>query len=207
MFTSKEDLLDAADRPQIGENERCYVCANTSSWKGQIVITVYFYATMEAHSLSVTIEPYVMTPIAAELRVAEDLAEQNLFLSAGKAVKMTARQFLAAEKSVERLRVRERDEAGLPVPGLYSVRERYADVLAENTHQRNDAIRIIRLLEEKIVRVTMEFLRDHNIDPNKYEDRAMQSVHSYTVIGDIISAGPNSQVNTAKGDNNTQTNK
>lgn len=55
---SKKDFLDAVDRPQIGENERCYVCANTSSWKGQIVITVYFYATMEAHSLSVTIEPY-----------------------------------------------------------------------------------------------------------------------------------------------------
>jgi len=201
---SEEEMRYAVDRPQIGQNERCYVCAITSSWRGQIVITVYFYAAMEAHSLSVTIKPYVLTPITAELRVAEDLAEQNPFLAAGKVVKMTGRQFLAAAQGVNRPRVPGRDEADMP--GLYSVREHYADNLAENTHQRDDAIRIIRVLEAKIVRVTMKFLRDHNIDPNEDEQRAMQSVSSYTFTGDIISAGPGSRVNTAKGDNNTQTN-
>jgi hypothetical protein len=204
---SADELLATVNRPQIGENERYYVRASTPSWRGQIVVTIYCYVAMEADSLNVTIRPYVLTPIAGELRVAEDLATQNRFLMFGRAARMTVRQFLVPAQRISRLRVLGRDEARTSASGLYSVRERYAGVLADNTNQRDDAIRIIRVLEAKVVRVTMKFLRQHNIDPAEDERTAIQSVHSYTVIGDIISAGPGSQVNTAKGDNIEQTNK
>jgi hypothetical protein len=201
---SDKELLDAADRPQVGQNERHYVRFITSSWRGQIVISIYCYAAIEADSLSVTIKPHVLTPIAEQFRVADDLVTQNRFLIAGRAVKMTARQFLSAAQQVDRLTG---NGTAAPVAGLYSPRELYAGILAENSHQLDDASRIIRVLEAKVARVTMEFLRGHNIDPNEDEKRAFQSVHSYTIIGDIINAGPNSQVNNAKGDKIEQANK
>lgn len=201
---SEDELLDVADGPQIGQNERYYVRVVTPSWEGQIVVSIYCYAAMEVNSLNVTMYPYVLTPITGQVRIADDLVEENWFFMAAKAVRMAARQLLSGVQKINRVTG---DGAIVPVAGLYSTRELYAGILAENTHQLDDVIRTIKVLEAKVVRVAMEFLRNHNIDPNEDEKRAFQSVHSYTINGDIINAGPNSQVNSAKGDNIKQANK
>lgn len=201
---SEDELLDVADGPQIGQDERYYVRVVTPSWKGQIVVTIYCYVAMEADSLNVTVYPYVLTPITGQVRIADDLVTENRFIIAAQAVRMAARQLLSGAQKINRVTG---NGAVVPAAGLYSTRELYAGILAENTHQLDDVIRTIRVLEAKVVRVAMEFLRNHNIDPNEDEKRAFQSVHSYTINGDIINAGPNSQVNSAKGDNIKQANK
>jgi hypothetical protein len=201
---SEDELLNVADGPQIGQDERYYVRVVTPSWKGQIVVTIYCYVAMEADSLNVTVYPYVLTPITGQVHIADDLVAKNRFFMAAQAMRMAARQLLSGAQKINRVTG---NGAIVPAAGLYSTRELYAGILAENTHQLDDVIRTIRVLEAKVVRVSMEFLRNHNIDPNEDEKRAFQSVHSYTINGDVINAGPNSQVNSAKGDNIKQANK
>ena len=201
---SDEELTAIADGPQIGQDVRYYVRMVTPSWKGQIVVSIYCYAAMEVDSLSMTVYPYVLTPITGQVRVADNLVKRHWFSMAAQAVRMAARQLLSGAQKINRATGY---GALTPVAGLYSTRELYAGIIAESTHQLDDTTRIIRVLEAKVVRVTMEFLRNHNIDPNEDEKRAFQSVHSYTINGDIINAGPNSQVNNAKGENIKQANK
>jgi hypothetical protein len=206
---SAEYILEVIDRSPIGHPERHYVCASMSSWEGELVTSLFFNAALEGHSLSMTIQPYVLAPIVPDLRAADDLATQNPLLVTCRAVAMTARQFAAAAERVNHLG-RKADKPGqvdTSIAGLHSARERYAQVVTDHMDQAGDASRIIRVLEAKIVRATMNYLRDHNIDINEDERRALNHVQTYNVFGDgVINTGDNSQVNNAKGDGNNQTN-
>ena len=63
------------------------------------------------------------------------------------------------------------------------------------------------MLEAKIITVTMDYLRDHNIDVAEDERRTLNYVQTYTIFGDgVINTGDNGQVNYAKGDGNNQAN-
>jgi hypothetical protein len=202
---SGEDLRDVIDRSPIGHPERHYVCASISSWGGELVTSVYFSAALVGHRLILAIHPYVLAPIVPDLHVADEIATQNPVLVTCKAVAMTARQFAGAAERLGHL-PRNAQADGF-MSGMRSVRERYSQVATDHMHQAADASHIIRVLESNIVAVTMNYLRDHNIDITEDEQRALNLVQTYTIFGDgVINTGDNNQVNNAKGDGNNQTN-
>ena len=68
--------------------------------------------------------------------------------------------------------------------GVRSTRESYARPYVNNIHQQEDSERAIRVIEQKVVSCTMEYLRKHNIDIEDYERQIQNVVQSYTIMGD-----------------------
>jgi hypothetical protein len=204
---SGEYLREIIDRSPIGHPERGYVRATISAWAGELVTSVYFSAALVGHFLRVRIQPYVIAPIIRDLHIAEKLADANPVAVTCKAVVMTARQFAAAGERVNHLRRTEPEEADPAMAGMRSLRERYSQIATDHMDQAADVSDIVRVLEAKIITVTMDYLRDHNIDVAEDERRTLNYVQTYTIFGDgVINTGDNGQVNYAKGDGNNQAN-
>jgi hypothetical protein len=204
---SGEYLREIIDRSPIGHPERGYVRATISAWAGELVTSVYFNAALVGHFLRVRIQPYVIAPVIRDLHIAEKLADANPMAVTCKAVVMTARQFATVGERVNHLRRTEPEEADPVMAGMRSLRERYSQIATDHMDQAADVSDIVRVLEAKIITVTMDFLRDHNIDVAEDERRTLNHVQTYTIFGDgVINTGDNSQVNNAKGDRNNQTN-
>ena len=124
---------------------------------------------------------------------------------------LTLRQFVTAAKTVRGLTRRPRGIRRGPEPvkrGLVSIRELYAQPLADNMHQADDADRILHVMELKIVRVTMDYLRDRNIDIEEYETQVTNYVQSNTIVGsgNIVTDGTfiNSSVNSVNNQGNAK---
>ena len=75
--------------------------------------------------------------------------------------------------------------------GLLSIREIYAQPIADNVHQAEDADRIPRVIELKVIRVTMDYLRGCNIDVGEFEMHITTHVQADTIVGagNIITGG------------------
>jgi hypothetical protein len=91
--------------------------------------------------------------------------------------------------------------------GLLSIRELYAQPITDNVHQSEDADRILRVIEFKVIRVTMDFLRDHNVDAEEFETQITTFVQTNTIVGagSIITGGnvANSSVNATNNQGNS----
>ena len=203
---SGEYLREIIDRSPIGHPERGYVRATISAWAGELVTSVYFNAALVGHFLRVRIQPYVIAPVIRDLHIAEKLADANPMAVTCKAVVMTARQFAAAGERVNHLRRTEPEEADPVMAGMRSLRERYSQIATDHMDQAADVSDIVRVLEAKIITVTMDYLRDHNIDAAEDERRTLNYVQTYTIFGDGVINTDNGQVNYAKGDGNNQAN-
>ena len=180
-----EDILTAADRSQPPDGERYWMRASTSSLDGQVVITVYIHVSLRAHALSIVMWPHILAPVVSELRVANNLASENLFVLPFKAAAITARQFGMAARRIHSLgiRPRESDETDERVLGLHSTRERYAYERPDNMHRALDSDDTIQAMIMKITSVTGEYLTECNIDTKDYNQHT-SITHSYTVMGD-----------------------
>ena len=201
---SADEVTTMTDRSPSQHPERHYVRASTASWDSQLVASIYVNAALQGHFLRVVIRPYVLGPIVSDLKIADELATRHLFIVTCLALRMAIRQFMMAAERLHTLKIKT-DTPGATRPGLNSMREYYAQFDIDNIHQREDADRIIDILERKIIGVTMNFLRQKNIDVEEYEERILNQT---TIIGDgnIMGTIKNSQVNTQTGQGNTATN-
>ena len=205
--SAAEDIAKVANRSPSVHPERHYLRASTTSWDGQIVASVYVSAALQGHYLRVVVWPYVLAPIAADLKVADELAERHMLLQVGVAGLWTLRQFVAGAKRLNGLlrKTGKSRQARPTMEGIRSTRERYAQIFTDNVHQAEDSDRLIRIMELKVVRVTMAFLRECNIDIEEYEKQVLNNVQNNIIIGtgNIATGGTfnNSSVN-ATGDGN-----
>jgi hypothetical protein len=204
------EIADMVNRSPSDYPERHYIRASTASWDGQLVASVYVSAALQGHYLRVIAWPYVLAPFVAELKVADELVERHMLLQVVMSGLWTVRQCVAAAKKLNSLarkpsKFRQTDPA---MRGLRSLRERYAQVFTDNVHQEEDADRIIRVMELKVVRVTMAYLRECNIDIEEYEKQVLNNIQNNTIIGtgNITTGGTfnNSSVN-ATGNGNKKT--
>jgi hypothetical protein len=206
---SADEILGVTNRSPSEHPDRHYMRATTASWDGQLVASVFLNAALQGHFLRVIIRPYALAPIVSDLKIADQLAARNPVILTCMATVMTVRQARMAVARLHGLRIKP-DKSGkayAPRPGLLSTRELYAQLLTENMHQREDLRRVLQVLQEKIVQVTMDFLREHNIDIDEYEKNVLTSIYNNTIFGDgVISTGDNSQVNNNKGNGNYQNN-
>jgi hypothetical protein len=187
------DVIVVADRSPSEHPERHYVGAVSASWDGQLVASAYISSALQGHYLRVNIRPYVLGPIVSDLRAADELRDWHPLVQAGLAAGLTLRQFVATVKKVRGVTSK---SGGLtrrePIKrGLLSIRELYAQPITDNVHQAEDADRILRVIELKVLRVTMTFLRECNIDVEESETQFTAFVQTNTIVGagNIITGG------------------
>jgi hypothetical protein len=196
---SDDELLDLADRSPSAHSERHYLRVSTSSWDGQLVTSVYVNLALQGHYLRVIMRPFVLAPLVFDLKAADDIAGWNPLILLFLAVSVTAQGFrnVAGRLGRGRAGTGKTDEDQPTRFGVRSTRESYARPYVNNIHQQEDSERAIRVIEQKVVSCTMEYLRKHNIDIEDYERQIQNIVQSYTIMGDgSITAGTfnNSQV-------------
>ena len=199
---SDADILSMADRSPSAHPERHYVLASTMSWDGYLVVSIYLSAALQGHYLRVIIRPYILAPIAPDLRAADDIAARHLLIQVGAVMAGTTRRLLATAASLHGLG-HARDATSARKLGdvkFRSVRERYSQNYTD-MHQSEDALRITQVIEMKALGMTREFLRDHNIDTAEYERQIQVFMDSRVqVTGDIYGT-----VNAATGPGSTAT--
>jgi hypothetical protein len=187
--------------------ERNYMRAITTSWDGQLVVSVYVSASLQAHYLRMVIRPYVIGPIVAELKAADELAKRNFAFCACATAGITVRQFVACAVRMRTFTTKERKRRNGEVlrPLARSTRERYAQIFVENMHQTDDADRIIRVLELKIAKATIDYLEEHNVEIGEYEAKIIYNIENHVIGGGTINSGTftNSPVTTVTGQGNT----
>jgi hypothetical protein len=200
-----------ADRSPSEHPARHYLRVSSSSWDGQLVASIYLNAALQGHFLRLVIRPYVLAPIVPDLKVADELAERHPLIVTCIAVRATAGHFAWAATRLHDLTIKagKQDKAATSKSGLRGTREHYAQFSIDNMHQDEDSSRIIAILEQKIIGVTMDFLRDHNIDIGEYEKQVQNYlVQHYTVgTGNIITGGTvtKSPMTNVSGQGNTGT--
>jgi hypothetical protein len=206
----RDEMVNLANRSPSEHPERHYVRARTSSWDGQLVATVFVSAALQGHYLRMTIRPYVLAPVVYELSAADELARWNPFILTFVAVSVTARQFLnAAGRFRGPAAEQGKSSRAKPMSGMRSTRENYARPYVNNIHQYEDSERAISIIEEKVFRATMDYLRKHNLDIDDYERQVQNIFYNNTVNGTgNITAGTfsNSQVASAAGQGNSASN-
>ena len=183
------DMHRTVDKSPSGSPDRHYVRAMTTSWDGQLVVSVFVSAALQGHFLQVVIRPYVIAPIGPDLKAADSLVERPPVALVLSCLAMPALQLL---RTTERVRSMARDglrgKAGSaevePVKdGLLSIRERYAQRVTDNIYHLEDAARLITVMEEKVIRSTMRYLETCNIDVNETEARIMTTFVQNTING------------------------
>ena len=176
----------------------------TTSWDGQLTATVFVNAALQGHFLRMIMRPYVLAPVVTELKVADELTKWNPFFLTYVAVSATARQFRAGAARFKRSddKPEKKSTAWSDRSGMLSTREHYAQPYVSNMHQAEDAARAIQVIKEKIFTVTMDFLREHNVDINDYEKQVQNIIYN----SGVVSTGNNNQINNASGGANNQNN-
>lgn len=183
--TSDEDLSPSA------HPTRRYVRATTVSWDGQLVVSMYVSAALQGHYLHVMIRPYVLSPIVSDLKATDKLLKRHMAVRAFVAIRLTAREFVEAAMNIRDLtrNPSKRKKPKDPRPAGRSTRERYALRYLENMHEEDDAQRIIRIVERKILAVTVDYLQECNISTGEYEAQIITNIENHVIGGGAIYSG------------------
>lgn len=180
------DLSGLGRRSPSGVPDRLYLRAQCISWDGQIVVSVFVHAALEAGELRLTIRPHVMTPLYNELRVtaapARTRGARLLRWLAAQSLLDTAVGPLAVWRLVARLgeKAEGRGEEEDPV----SLRDRYSNEEVTDMHQSDDAKRHVVLMQSCVFRTVAEYLDEQGIDLAAYERQVATVTNNILVYGD-----------------------
>jgi hypothetical protein len=195
--------------PPSSSAERVYTRAQATGWRGEVVGTIFISVALEGRFLRLVVLPYVLGPIAPELRVADAISRRNLpthlIFSLGSAARELQLAVRAARgrlaKTGKHLK-RDQHQPQLPrsaseddPPETKTLRERYSVDTADDMHQTEDGVRWIQIMEQRVFAVTETFLTDHGISTKKFEQQVSQVLNSYVIIGsnNNMTAAENSQ--------------
>ncbi|MFH9296146.1 hypothetical protein [Streptomyces sp. NPDC017520] len=183
------DLGGRGRRSPSSMPDRLYLRAQTVSWSGQVVVSVFVHAALEAGELRLTVRPHVMTPLFNELRAATaPLARRGvrrLGWVAAQAFLDAAAGPLALWRSVARLALGERADAGrAEEKDPVSLRDRYSTEEVGDMHQSDDAKRHVVLMQTCIFRTVSEYLEERGIDTSAYDRQVAAVITNIQVYGD-----------------------
>lgn len=196
LAVSDAEIRAAADRGPSGGSERAYVVARTTSWDGELTGSIFVSVTLEGRFLRLVVLPYYLAPVVDELRVADGIAARGLATQLVRCVPDGMREIwqilsIARSRMIEagakRARRRERKPGdGLPpAPITNSLREAYAKDIAEDLHQREDAARMLQIMEQRVFAVVESYLDEHGIATARFRAQVDQVINSYiTFSGD-----------------------
>jgi hypothetical protein len=193
--------------PPSSSAERVYTRAQATSWSGEVVGTIFISVALEGRFLRLVVLPYVLGPIAPELRVADAIVRRNLLIHLLLSPAIAARELrfavLTTRARFTALATRLKgDQLQLPKPAYEddppetkTLRERYSVDTSDDLHQSEDGVRMIQIMEQRVFAVTETFLKDHGISTQQFEQQVSQVLNSYVIIGsnNNMTAAPNSQ--------------
>jgi hypothetical protein len=193
--------------PPSSHAERVYTRAQATGWGGEVVGTIFISVALEGRFLRLVVLPYVLGPIAPELRVADAICQRNLathlLFTPGIAAHELRLAIRAAQDRLVAARRHPRRDRPQPPrsaseddpPETQTLRERYSVDTADDMHQTEDGVRWIQIMEQRVFAVTEIFLKDHGISTARFEQQVSQVLNSYVIIGsnNNLAAGANSQ--------------
>jgi hypothetical protein len=168
---------------------RHYVRAVTTAWDGQLVVSLYVSAALQGHYLRMIMRPYIITPIAQDLQMADIVADMSRPALFAQSLIETTHRFLDIATAIHNMGRRDKagDDEQLDPPRIMSPRERYSQVYATNMHHVEDADRIIQVMELKIFEVTETFLKNQGVDTKDYEQQVQILIQNSVIAGHDIS--------------------
>ncbi|MGW5102171.1 hypothetical protein [Streptomyces sp. NPDC004100] len=183
------DLRGRGRRSPSGVPDRLYLRAQCVSWDGQVVVSVFVHAALEAGELRLTVRPHVMTPLYNELRAtAAPVAKRGVRLLGWIAVQALLDAFwgpLALWRTVTRLALGEPGESGrAQEKDPVSLRDRYSTEEITDMHQSDDAKRHVVLMQTCVFRTVSEYLDELGVDTAPYERQVAAVITNIQVYGD-----------------------
>lgn len=183
------DLRGLGRRSPSSVPDRLYLRAQCVSWDGQVVVSVFTHAALEAGELRLTLRPHVMTPLYNELSVADaPVAKRGMRLCGWLAVQALLDVFdgpLALWRLVTRLGLGVQSEDGrAEEKGPVSLRDRYSTEEVTDMHQADDAKRHVVLMQTCIFRTVSEYLEELGVDTAPYERQVAAVITNIQVYGD-----------------------
>jgi hypothetical protein len=183
------DLRGRGRRSPSSMPDRLYLRAQCVSWDGQVVVSVFVHAALEAGELRLTIRPQVITPVYNELRVAGAPVAKcgpRLF---GWLAAQSILDAVAGPVALWRLVTRlglggQREEGRAEEKDPVSLRDRYSTEEVTDMHQSDDAKRHVVLMQTCIFRTVSEYLEDVGVDTAPYERQVAAVITNIQVYGD-----------------------
>jgi hypothetical protein len=180
------DLRGLGRRSPSSRPDRLYLRAQCISWDGQVAVSVFVHAALEAGELRLTVRPHVMTPLHNELRVtAAPVGKRGVRLLGWLAVQSLLDALMgpvALWRLVARpgMKTDSRTEEEDPV----SLRDRYSTEEVSDMHQSDDAKRHVVLMQSCVFRTVAMYLDERGIDTAAYERQVAAVITNIQVFGD-----------------------
>ncbi|MET9082224.1 hypothetical protein ABZX77_10030 [Streptomyces sp. NPDC004237] len=157
----------------LGRPARSYLRAQCVSWRGQLVVSLFVHAALQASQLRLTLRPQVMAPLLPLPEPAGPGALEGLRAAAGASLtlwrqlrKTSARETLSAESD-----------------GPLSLRDALSMPEVSDLHQSGDAERHVELMRAAVLNAVETLLEHHGFATEAFSDRRTV-INSIQVLGD-----------------------
>jgi hypothetical protein len=180
------DLSGLGRKSPSGVPDRLYLRAQCISWDGQIVVSVFVHAALEAGELRLTVRPHVMTPLHNELRVVATPAQKRGVRLLGWLAVQSLLDTTVGPAALWRLvaRLGEKAEGRVEEEDPVSLRDRYSTEEVTDMHQGDDAKRHVVLMQSCVFRTVAEYLEEQGVDLAAYERQVAAVTNNILVYGD-----------------------
>ncbi|MFI2719843.1 hypothetical protein ACH5AI_26455 [Streptomyces collinus] len=183
------DLRGRGRRSPSSMPDRLYLRAQCVSWDGQVVVSVFVHAALEAGELRLTIRPQVITPVYNELRVTSEPVAKRGPRLLGWLVAQSVLDAVAGPVALWRFVARlglggQREESRAEEKDPVSLRDRYSTEEVTDMHQSDDAKRHVVLMQTCIFRTVSDYLEEVGVDTAPYERQVAAVITNIQVYGD-----------------------
>ncbi|WP_326611119.1 hypothetical protein OG949_17215 [Streptomyces scopuliridis] len=180
------DLTGLGRRSPSSRPDRLYLRAQCISWDGQVAVSVFVHAALEAGELRLTVRAHVMTPLHNELRVTAAAVGKRGVRLLGWLTTQSLLDAAMGPIAVWRLVAspgrKTEDRAEEPDP--VSLRDRYSTEEVTDMHQSDDAKRHVVLMQSCVFRTVALYLDELGIDTAAYEQQVAAVITNIQVFGD-----------------------
>ena len=175
---------------------RPYLTISMTSWQGDLVMTTLIRFLVSGTDLFVEAAHNVVPPVRAEFKAIDERDPASgageFFALAGRTLVATVPRLLGSVPGVihemraggRREEKRRRVEETRDYGALVSVRELAADTKWQRYFQIFDDERFVKVIEQRIFRSLVEFLKEHNVDTSSLESRAEMLINNGVMFGD-----------------------
>ena len=175
---------------------RPYLTISMTSWQGDLVVTTFIRFLVSGTDLFVEAAHSVVPPLRAEFKAIDERdpgpdTSEFFALVAGTLLSTLPRLLGSVPGIIHELgadgrreKKRRRVEETRDYGALVSVRELAADTKWQRYFQIFDDERFVKVIEQRIFRSLVEFLREHNVDTSSLESRAEMLINNGVIFGD-----------------------